>query len=285
MTDDKNNHINNFLKFHCNDCNVEFYKLDSTDKIDECIICGSTNIDSCNYSDINILPTIPFCKDINFAVKEYKKKVMFNPLIPFIFKKKMIINSMKKIYIPATLVNANISGNVSYIAFDNKKKKNNKYNVTMSVNIDYDNLVVSKYSVVDKMFNNISEYDYSKIDNNCIDNFCYICGDLNDNDIINIVNKKIMRKSLNIVKNNINHQFKKIDTNNLDINIKSNDNILVPIYLLTIKYNDKDYLYMVNGQSGESTVSLTFGKKNIIISCLILFGLIFLLSFLIAYFL
>ena len=50
-------------------------------------------------------------------------------------------------------------------------------------------------------------------------------------------------------------------------------------------YDNKNYMYLMNGENGKSLINLTFGKIELAIVSLLIFGLIFLIAFLVAYFL
>ena len=57
------------------------------------------------------------------------------------------------------------------------------------------------------------------------------------------------------------------------------------MYILNVKYDNKNYMYLMNGENGKSLINLTFGKIELAIVSLLIFGLIFLIAFLVAYFL
>ena len=52
--------------------------------------------------------------------------------------------------------------------------------------------------------------------------------------------------------------------------------ILVPMYILNIKYKNNDYFYLMNGQSGESFLNIEISKTKIVVVSLLIFTLIFL---------
>ena len=67
------------------------------------------------------------------------------------------------------------------------------------------------------------------------------------------------------------------------INNKSSKTIYVPVYMLNVKYKNKFYLYLMNGENGKYNMKLTIGIFETIIFSIIAFCLIFLLAFLLTY--
>jgi len=283
---------NNCLHIYkCNDCGIIFSNNNSNNK---CVYCGKNNalLLSNNIDDVPYM--IPFKIDKNAAINKYKNNFKFNPLVPLIFKKKNTISSIEKVYISTELSDVNVSGNISFFAGDKEMKDNKekikKYDVKNTVNFDFKNIMVCGNSKISKKdFYNINDYDLTQIQqfNSAllIDDTSIIYSDLSPMDISNNITNVVMDYSLGTVKKNINHQLKKIRDNKLAVKFTNNKSVLVPLYLLNVNYNGKFYTYLMNGQTGKSKVNITYGKKELIITSLILFFLIFIISLLIVYFL
>ena len=71
--------------------------------------------------------------------------------------------------------------------------------------------------------------------------------------------------------------------NSVNLNKLKAINILVPIWLLIVKYNGQKYKFIVNGQTGKSTGIVPRNLKKTIIIFIITFILTFIILFILNY--
>lgn len=273
------------IEYLCKTCSTKFYT--SKDNITNCIFCNSNNIDNNSVTMNNSISVVPFKVELKDAIKNYKKKTRLNPLVPFIFKKNENINNIKKIYLPAYISDIKCEGDISFYAADNNL--DNKYEVVEKVNFDYDDIVLKASSKVDDiLFEEINDYTINEvidIDNNNLDDSIYLVNNISFEDMTDITKDKVSKYSIKMIKNSINHNKKKLKENNTNITFNNNRKLLVPIYLLDIKYKDKNYYYIMNGQTSSSYINIPIGILETVLFSGLLFGIVFLISFLISYFL
>jgi hypothetical protein len=137
------------------------------------------------------------------------------------------------------------------------------------------------------IFLGISDYDFQKIkqyDSTLIADSSILLSDLSPMDISNYASNMVMDYSLSVIRKNVNHQLKKVNKNNIGVNFSNNKSILVPIYLLNVPYKGHTYTYIMNGSNGKTTMKIVYGKKEVIILSVVIFILLFALSFLFVYF-
>lgn len=269
--------------YSCLNCGV---KILTNNNISTCPIC-SGNMSSITDDVKAIDGYIPFTKNIDEVRKIYKKKVMFNPIVPFIFKKKSTIDSITPVYVSATLNDANISGNSLFLG-GNKTVKNQKLStiskseLSYTSNFDYKNVLINSCSKIDdNLFNSICNYscNVEPYNEELLNSIC-ILSDSSLEDVKNKLNKKIMNHALIIIRDNINYGLKKLSKNEMIITNSSCKNILVPIYLLNINYNAKSYKFICNGENGNNNIKLPIGIVETIIFSILSFLIILLISFL-----
>lgn len=271
-------------KYHCNNCNMDFYSKN----LNQCISCYSNDIREEVAGDNNI-KVIPFSIGVDDAIKKYKKKVMFNPLIPLVFKNKNTINNIKRVYIPVYLTDVNQNGIIEFIAGDKNGKvvSDKKYDVIYTVNFDYrDYLVNVSNSINDDIFSSICEYNYNNIQDSkysLLDD-CFIASNLSLEEVTNKMKDVISKHSISVVKNNMNHTLKKLKNDSTIVNFNNTRVVYVPVYLLNINYKNKNYQYIMNGENGKEKINLVYGLLNTIIFSTLVAVLIFLISYLVAYF-
>lgn len=292
------NNISNlsFFRYKCNNCQCD---LISKKDINKCPICDSNVMEnSDNKIDfLESLEIIPFSKNIDDAYKDYKKKVVYNPFSPFIFKRKSTFNNMKKVYLLCNLYNLKLTGSVKYAALDkceiikDKKKSYEKkrYEISINSNFDYNNVWGNYFNKIDDLlFDNVcsSKCDnLSRVNSNNFEDIVAIIGDLSEEEVLNKVRDRCLETSLDIIRNDIKHEIKKLIDNKLVTYLNSKRFILVPVYFLNVKHKGKDYIYLMNGENGESSSQIPLGKFEIIVFSIFIFLVIFLIAFLVAYFL
>ena len=268
-------------EYVCEKCGASFY---SCGEKEDCIFCGcKCNIES-NSFDIDGYSYLPFNKTIDDAVLEYKKIIKGKLFINSSFKKKNLTDNIIKIYCPVLLKCCKVDGKVVFYAADNDKteKKLLKYEVCNTVNVEYTNLVFSLSSKLSqKDIFVMNEYDFNSIlsfDNELLtdSNLCFIKSDIDNNESIDAdINKNVV----SLVREKINHDLRKLKDNNTDIKTTSLIKVFLPAYIMKINNKDKDYLFFMNGQNGNSYLDFEISKVKIIIISIIVFILIFVLVF------
>ena len=71
-------------------------------------------------------------------------------------------------------------------------------------------------------------------------------------------------------------------SNNLTVNKADSDYIMLPVFMVNIKYRDKMYTFAMNGQTGKIVGDLPLGRKEVILwtlLILVLSSLVFILLF------
>lgn len=278
-------------KLHGYSCPSCMNKFKSSEIIMICPYCGSL-VSSLDIDNISYDGIIPFSLSLDDAINNYKKKVLFNPLLPFVFKSKKTISSIKPLYLSARICNTNISGDVLFLG-GNKTSKNQKLStiqkneLSYTSNFDYNNVYINTCSKIDDSFlNTINDYNYSMV-NDFNEDICgntpIVISDIDNNEVRDKLNKRTMNHALIIIRDNIQYGLKKLVENKMTITDKGSINICVPVYLLNIKYKDKNYTYIMNGQNGNSNLMVTIGILETCIFAFILFTLIFFIGFLVTW--
>lgn len=279
-----------FHIFKCKDCSVTFGKY-MLEEVNKCVLCESTHLDSID-DDLDVGQyIIPFNYSSSDAINDYKKYVGFNPLIPRVFKSKKTISSISKVYVSSELFDINATGNVSFYAGDKvlaeNKEELKKFDVTNNVNFDFKNVLMCGSSKISSpIFLGVSDYDFNQIkkyDSSIVGDSQVLFSDLSPMDISTYATNMVMDYSLSVIRKNVNHQLKKVNKNNIKVDFTNNKFILVPMYLLNVSYNGHSYTYIMNGNTGKSSMKITYGKTEIIIMSIISFILIFALCLLFVY--
>ena len=268
----------------CNDCKCTFSVKGM--ETNTCINCNSINIVESDKADYKGYSVLPFNYSMDDAKKKYKSKIRFNFLLPLTYRKRNTISNIKKIYVPCFLYDVNVSGNISFYGVDRikniKSLPDQKFEILHSVDVNYDNLLVSGVECfTDELISSINGFKFDEIkdlNEEDIDNTYFFVMDKEEKDIKEAINKRVNNNVLNIVKNNIEHDLKKLNTNDSKIKIANRRFLLVPIYYLNIKYKDNNYLYCMNGNTGNDTIDFVSSRLSMIIFYIVVFLIVFIIT-------
>ena len=281
---------NDLITYKCNDCKSEFSSYKSK-KVDTCIYCASKSINLVKNKDYENAFVIPFTIEEELVKKSYKKKTFWNPLIPFRFKGKKAKEKIEKVYYPCYLIDANVRGTTSFTAADKNKvlvggrrlTELKKYNVKHDVNLDYSDILINAFDkITDKEFSKIFHYNFDNLkeyNENNLKNIVILNPNLEEKQVKEIALERLTNKSLSLVRNSVHHQLKKIDNNSINLKFESIKLVLVPIYFLSLTYRKKVYKYIVNGTSNNVYYKFPIGILETILFSIILFGIVFGISY------
>ena len=281
------------VQYDCHKCNSSFCSLNIGD-ISKCVICGDTDIEKKELFLSENLLYVPFLKNRDEVIKLYKKKVLFNPLIPIAFKKKSTINSIQKIYIPGLLTNMIQSGNVEFLGGEKREYKENKkkkvelkrFYVVQNIQFNYKKVLFNPSSKIpEKVFQNICTYSFDsfqELDSNYQDEFLYLIEDVSVSDMREKANKYISKSTLSVLYNNVIHPLKKLKKDSSNIQFEDTKKILVPVYLLNMKYHKKDCFFIMNGENGLFLFRFPIGILETFLFSIVSFLIIFFIGYLVS---
>lgn len=268
--------------FSCSLCNSSFAY---SNNVDTCFFCGSANLNKTDSLSLNNYFVIPFMINDNVMLENYRRIVKSNIFLPSILKKQNILSKIKKVYLPCSLYDLNVSGNIQFTCCDETQGKTKipvaTYDAQYSTNFDYNQLLISTYTNISSdVLNCINDYNFNNLSyfDGVSDGVYYVKGV----DLSTKINDLVSKNSINIVRNSVNHKFKKVKSNSISVVANNNQSVLVPVYILNLSYKGKKYLYLMNGQTGKTYYDFSVDIIKIIIISLGIFLLIFIIILLFA---
>lgn len=287
-----------YVNYNCPDCGAEII-TDSNTAATFCVYCGNTSIIKNRLSG-EFAPKyiIPFKMEKDKAIKAFMSLRKGRPLVPKSFVSEKNIEKITGVYIPFWLYNVDVSGTVnakatkvsSWTVGDTHYTKTDYYSVIRSGNMVYDRVPVDGSTRFNNdMMNSIEPFDYSKL----IDyNHAYLSGflaekyDVSKDDAF----KDAKTRTLNSTREQmlgsmIGYSSKTITSSDLESSISSSEYVLLPVWMVNVKYKDKFYLFAMNGESGKFIGNIPLDKKKaffvtifvLIISFLICVGISYLI--------
>ena len=264
-----------------------------------CVYCKNTTILKDKLQD-EFSPdyVIPFRNTKEDAIEAFKKIGRKRPFMPKEFNKKENINEMSGIYIPFWLYDYTTSGSIDFIG---KKvsswtvgeyhyTKTDTYSVRRDGMIDFHNVPVDGSKRFDNsIMNSIEPFNYEDM----IDfNYSYLSGFLAEK--YDVTKEEASTDAINRVSSSYENVLKKDVTGYTSVtisnkNYNSNSNkisyVLLPVWMLNIKYKDKIYTFAMNGQTGKMIGNIPIDKKKallyFLVISIVIFGILFLITFLV----
>lgn len=121
-------------------------------------------------------------------------------------------------------------------------------------------------------------------------NHAYLSGflaekyDVDSDKAIDRANKRVMNTAIDVMKESVLHQTRIVATNDMHVTKKDCDYILLPVWMVNVKYKNKDYTFAMNGQTGEIVGNIPIDIGKTIVISIILFAIIMTIVFLLFYF-
>lgn len=205
------------------------------------------------------------------AVENYFKG---KPLLPRGFLQKQKIGKIQGIYVPFWLFDATLDGKMALEATETLHYSTSKYNITQVDHylIDIDGRMSFKKIPVDAsvkmdddLMDSLEPYDYSEL---VEFNPAYLSGfladrfDENPDDSLPRASNRMKNSAEEVFINSVDKSFDTIKRKSSDINIQnpSVKYVMLPVYLLNVGYNGKNYRFAVNGQTGKVVGELPISK-------------------------
>lgn len=288
---------NNLDIYICNDCGAEIIADENT-SLNYCIYCSNTNISKTKLEEtFNPGYLIPFKITKDNAINLLSALRKENLLIPKKFNMKKYINNIRGIYVPYRIYNCDSSGEVNFecdkitIWKSNgyKYTKTDKFTVTRGGNMFFEDMLVNGSKKFDNnIMNSIEPFDYkdvTKYDSSYLSDYIVEKYALPKTKLKKDASAKIKELFIQEMKKDI-KGYNNITERDNSINVYNfkSSYILLPVWLLNVKYKNEIYTFAINGQTGKiyGNTPICIKKTIILLVCLfiVIFIILVLLNFL-----
>lgn len=279
---------NNGMKvYKCNNCGANIVMSPNTSAT-SCIYCKNTAIIQDNLiGEFSPSMVIPFKKTKEEAIDAFIKIGKGKPLMPKEFSDKKNIEEMSGIYIPFWTFDFNANANATYdasrikswVAGNYSYTKTDKYLVDISGNLDFSRVPVDgSKRFQDDIMNSIEPFEYKdliKFDYSYLSGFLAEKYDVDSSEALKIANSRAENSSKEELRKEVSKtgytSIIKL-SNNVEIKLDKEEYILLPVWMLNIKYKDKIYTFAMNGQTGKLIGDIPVDKKKAVIFAALIFA-------------
>ena len=276
--------------YHCPDCGAQIV-ADDTTTATFCVYCGNTSIIKDRLKgEFNPSKIIPFKTTKEQAISAFKQMKKGKLYAPKEFSNEENIQKITGVYIPFWVYDCDSSGRLnfncqkisSWTSGNYTYTKTDYYNVVRGGSMKFDNVPVDGSSKFDDdMMDSIEPFDYKDLKEFDIS---YLSGFLSENYDVNQeaastrMKKRVENTMIEEMKNTVRGYTTSLLKNaDVNLNISETEYMLLPVWLLNIKYNNKMHLFAMNGQTGKMIGDVPIVKSKVVLTGVILFITLFII--------
>lgn len=265
--------------YNCSSCGAELI-CDSTTAATECPYCGNNAIVPGRLSGA-LKPDLilPFKLDKEQAIKALKKHYRGKWLLPKAFSDANHIEKIQGVYVPFWLYNANVDIDCYFDAQKVRTRKRGDmeiidtehYNVCRSGSVDFSSVPVDGSTKMnDSYMDSLEPFDYTQLEKFSTVYLPGFMADRYDQDAVECSKRADARcknSAIAAMRADVTgYTNVTLSGSNARINRGKVHYALLPVWVLHTKWEKKDYLFMMNGQTGKFVGNLPVDKRKFRVS-------------------
>lgn len=261
--------------YSCPSCGAELI-CDATTAATSCPYCGNPTIVPGQFSGA-LRPdyVIPFKLDKDSAIAALKRHYQGKPLLPSSFKSNSHLQEIKGVYVPFWLFDGEAEGRVTFnatrsrlhTAGDYQVTTTDHYNIYRDGSLAFENVPVDASSKMpDDYMDSIEPFDYRELKPFSA---AYLPGFLADKFDVAAeecgkrVDQRVRESLMYAIRNSVGG-YETCSQVDADVNVNRGKvkYALLPVWLLSTRWNNKNYLFAMNGQTGKMVGDLPSSPKR-----------------------
>ncbi len=261
-----------FKSYSCSSCGAELL-ADQNTAVMLCPYCGNNTIATAQFAS-NIRPDclIPFGVEKKEAMSKYEQYyqngLIKKFLLPKSFKTDSHIQDIQGVYIPFWLFSGSAEIDGRYQASNDKRNGDyiihDIYEVRRTGNIDFTDLPAdASKRMPDDLMDSIEPYELKDLKDFSM---AYLPGflaerfDVDEADDAERAKERVKGTLRDKVNETLRYDTIKSRNENMDVNIDKTKYALLPAWILTTRWNDKEWMFAMNAQTGKFTGNLPVNK-------------------------
>lgn len=250
--------------YNCPSCGAELI-CEETTAATSCPYCGNHSIVPGQLAGI-LKPdcVIPFKLDKEAAKKALKNHYRRKIFLPNAFKKDNNIEEIKGIYVPFWLFDAFADARCTFAATRSHSHREGDYRVTVtdhyivrrSGNMEFERVPTdASVKMDDNYMDSIEPFDYSELKDF---SSAYLPGYLADKYDVTVeesserADKRCRNSAVDLLKDDVvGYETVSVTGSNVRLERGKVHYALMPVWTLRTKWKDKEYVFMMNGQTGK----------------------------------
>lgn len=257
----------------CNSCGGEILG-DATTAATSCPYCGNPVVMMNQFSGM-LKPdyVIPFKVDKNAAKEALNKHLEGKTLLPKVFKNQNHIDEIKGIYVPFWFYDSDVSADIRYKATKvriwedakNQYTETTYFGINRAGSIAFQNVPVDgSQKMDDAAMESIEPFDFSE----AVDfQTAYLAGyladkyDVSESDCVTRANARIKASTEESFKKTVvGYDSVAVERSSVSLSNNKAKYVLCPVWLLNTTWNNQQYTFAMNGQTGKFVGNLPMDK-------------------------
>lgn len=274
--------------YSCPNCGAQIIAEENTTAT-FCVYCKSTAIlKNKLVGDFSPSKVIPFFKTKEDAINAFNNIKKGRPFAPKEFNDKKNIEEMTGVYIPFWTYDIQANGFVqadakrvkSWVAGDYRITQTDTYLAIREGNMVFNKIPVDGSVRFDNaIMNSIEPFEYkdlTEFSHSYLSGFLAEKYDVDGDAAMKDADERAKNSTTDVLKGSIGGYTSVMITNaNHNLNLLNKEYILLPVWMLNIKYQDKMYTFAMNGQTGKMVGNIPIDKKKAIIWWIAIFAITF----------
>ena len=263
--------------YSCPSCGAELL-CDVTTAATSCPYCGNPSVIPGQFTGI-LKPdfVLPFKLNKEDAIKALKRHYRKKPLLPSTFSKANHLEEIKGVYVPFWMYDGVASGSArfhatqvhTYTSGDYEITETSHYDVSRAGSIGFEKIPVDASSKMpDDYMDSIEPYDYAELKPFST---AYLPGFLADKYDVSVedsrerADKRCAGSLLSALERTVSG-YTTCNETSRDIHLKRGKvhYALLPVWILNTRWDGKDFLFAMNGQTGKLVGNLPVSTKRVI---------------------
>ena len=270
--------------YRCPSCGAQIIADENTTAT-FCVYCKNPAIIKEKFKgEFNPDYILPFSKTKNDAINAFKHFSKGKIFTPNDFTNPKNISEITPIYIPFWTYSCSTDGSIDVDARKVTHWRSGNYNYTKtdyydvrrSGTVDFDKVPADGSTKFDdNIMDSIEPYDYSALKDF---NMSYLSGffsenyDVSKEETFKRVETRINQTAIDKLSSDIvGYSSKFVKDSNININGLDTKYVLLPVWMLNTKYNDKIYTFAMNGQTGKIVGNIPIDKTKLFIKTSLFF--------------
>lgn len=287
---EKNKNFKKFEKmsdmdgYKCSSCGAEIITGDNVAST-SCVYCKNTAIIKNRLTGLfapSKIITFKYTKED--AISAFKSKCKGRLLLPKMFNDIKNIQEMEGLYVPFwlydcdndTSLNAKCTKVTSWSDFNYRYTKTDSYDVSRKGILSFTKVPADGSSRFDDtIMSAIEPFNYDEFKDF---NMSYLSGyisekyDVDKDQSYNVTLDRVKSDSKKYLLESIQGYTSKIVASNSDsVKLNDTDYVLLPVWVLNIKFKEKIYHFAMNGQTGKMVGEIPVDKKKLLLTIVISF--------------
>lgn len=273
-----------YVSYHCESCGAEIVADEQT-AATFCVYCGNTAILKSKLSG-SFMPNriIPFKKEKEQAIEAFKGLSKGRPLMPRDFNNEKNIEKIKGVYIPFWLYDIYVEGDVNMTGTivthwsrgDTHYTKTDTYKVVRGGDMMFNSIPVDGSSHFDNdIMNTLEPFQFNEL---IPYNHAYLSGfyaekyDEEGDKIFGEASVRALNSTRSYFQNDPKRYTTTIVTSDtLKANEKNKEYVMLPVWMVNVKYKDKMHIFAMNAQTGRFIGNIPLDAKRVWLYSILIF--------------